>query len=276
MLEIFQYEFMQNAFIVWIILSILWPIIGVFLIIRRYTMISDTLSHSSLTWVILWLSTWYSPIITTLFYSIFSAIVIEKLRLSKKLAWDMVLALLLAFNLSIVATMISLNSRFMLNISSYLFWSISLVSRKDVYIIILVAFFILWTLFFIKDSLIKVTYDEDNAQASWINTKMINLIFIILVSMLITLSMPITWILLLSVLIILPVIVSTQISWSFKSTIIIAEIVSILSVISWITISYYFDISASWIISFILLWFFVLFFVLSKLGISRNNRIIWK
>lgn len=264
MLEIFQYEFMQNAFIVWIILSILWPIIWVFLIIRRYTMISDTLSHSSLTWVILWLSSWYSPIITTLVYSVFSAVVIEKLRLSKKLAWDMVLALFLAFNLSIVATMVSLNNKFMINISSYLFGSISLVSRSDVNLIIVLAVFILFVLFFIKESLVKVTYDEDNAEASGINTKLINLIFIILVSMLITLAIPITGILLLSVLIILPVIVSTQISRSFKSTIVIAEIISILSVISWITISYYFDISASWIISFILLWFFAIFFIFAK------------
>ncbi|MDP3381232.1 MAG: iron chelate uptake ABC transporter family permease subunit [bacterium] len=108
----------------------------------------------------------------------------------------------------------------------------SLVSKSDVNLIIVLATVILLVLFFIKDSLIKVTYDEDNAEASGVNTKLINLIFIILVSMLITLAIPITGILLLSVLIILPVIVSTQISWSFKSTIVIAEIISILSVIS--------------------------------------------
>jgi zinc transport system permease protein len=75
--------------------------------------------------------------------------------------------------------------------------------------------------------------------------------------MLITLAIPITWILLLSSLIILPVIISSQISWSFKSTLIIAEIISIISVLSWIIFSYYYDLSASWAISFILLWFFV-------------------
>ncbi|MDD2871864.1 MAG: metal ABC transporter permease [Candidatus Gracilibacteria bacterium] len=269
MLEILQYEFMQNAFIVGIIIAVLGPLIGVFLIIRRYTMISDTLSHSSLTGIIIGLSTGYSPIITTLIYSIFSAMIIEKLRLTKKLAGDMVLALLLAFNLSIVATVISLNNRFMLNISSYLFGSISLVSRNDVYVIMIVAFIILTTLFFIKDSLMKVTYDEDNAQASGINSKFINYIFIILVAMLITLSMPITGILLLSVLIILPVIVATQISWSFRSTLIISEIVSIFSVITGIIISYYFDISASGIISFILLGLFALFFIVSRFRILK-------
>lgn len=257
MLEIFQYNFMQNALIVWLIIAIIWPIMWSFLIIRRYSMITDTLSHTSLTWIILWLWTWYSPLLTTLFYSIFSAIVIEKLRLTKKMEWDMVLAIFLTFNLAIVATAISLNTKFMLNISSYFFWSIALVSRKEVYIVIFIAFIILTTMFLIKKSLLKTTYDEDNAQASGVNTKIINLIFIILVSMLITLSIPITWILLLSSLIILPVIISSQISWSFKSTLIIAEIISIISVLSWIIFSYYYDLSASWAISFILLWFFV-------------------
>lgn len=264
MLEIFQYDFMQNAFIVWIILSILWPIIWVFLIIRRYTMISDTLAHTSLTWIILWLISGYSPILVTLWYSVFSALIIEKLRLTKKLSWDMVLSLFLSLNLAIVAIMISLNSRVMLSISSYFFWSISLVSRQDVYVISVVGLFIFIILFFIRNSLLKTTYDEDNAISSGINTKLINIIFLIIVSLLITLSIPITWILLLSALIILPVIISTQIAKSFKSTILIAQIISFISVISGIIISYYFDISASWMITLILLWFFVIFFVFSR------------
>lgn len=265
MFDFLQYDFMQNAFIVGIIIAILWPIIWIFLVIRRYTMISDTLSHTSLTWVMLWLVSWFPPIIVTLFYSILSALIIEKLRLTKKFTWDMVLALFLAFNLAIVATMLSLNSKLLLNISSYLFWSIALVSREDVYIISLVWITIFLVLFFMRNALIKTTYDEDNALSSWINTKLINIIFIILVAMLITVAIPITWILLLSALIILPVVVSSQISWSFKSTIVIAEFISIFSVISWIIISYFFDISASGMITFFLLWFFILFFTYTQL-----------
>ena len=266
MFQIFQYEFMQNAFIVGILLWLIGPILWVFLIIRRYTMISDTLSHTSLTWVILWLISGYSPIIVTLFYTVFSALIIEKLRQTKKLAWDMVLSLMLALNLGIVATAMSLNSKVLLNISSYLFWSIALVSRQDVYLLLWLAIFIIIIFFFIWNSLLKVTYDEDNDEVSWINVKFINIIFIILVAMLITLAIPITWVLLLSALIIIPVIASTQISWSFKSTIIIAEIISVLSVITWIILSYYYDISASWMITFLLIWFFCLFFFYNKIN----------
>lgn len=266
MFDFLQYEFMQNAYISGIVIAILWPLVWVFLIIRRYTMISDTLSHASLTWVMISLLSGISPLLGTLLYSIFSALIIEKLRLTKRFSWDMLLSVFLSLNLAIVATMVSLDNWLILNISSYLFWSISLVSRWDVYLILFVWIFIFTVLFFMRDSLMKSTYDEDNAISSGINTKLINMIFIIIVAMLISLAIPITWILLLSALIILPVVVSSQISWSFKSTVIIAEIISVFSVISGITISYFYDISASGMITFILIAFFIVFLVYNQIN----------
>lgn len=269
MFEILNYDFMRNAYIVWIFLAILWPIIWTFLIVRRYTMISDTISHISLTWVIIWLVSHFQPIIVTLVYTIFSSIIIEKLRLTKKLSWDMVLALILALNLAIVSLLISLNNRVMLNISSYLFWSISLVSNFDVIVISWLSLFVLLVFYFIKSSLLKITYDEDNAKAIWINVWFYNLVFVMLVAIIITLAIPITWVLLISSLIILPVIASIQISSSFKSTIIIWEIISIISVVSGITLSYFFDISASSGITFLLIWFFIIFFMIKNLKIKN-------
>lgn len=258
MLEILSYDFMQNAFIIGSILSILWPIIWVFLIVRRYTMISDTLAHSSLAWIIIWVILWYSPIIFTLFYSILSWIIIEKLRLTKKLSWDMVLSLFLSLNLWIVAIILSLNNNNFINISSYLFWSITLVSREDVYLISTISCIVLFVLYIIRKKLLQSTYDEDNASTSWVNTKLINIIFIIIVSVIITFSIQITWILLLSALITLPVIISSQIAKSFKSTIFLWQIISFICVNLWIIFSYYYDLSASWITILLLLWFFIL------------------
>lgn len=255
---------MIYAYIVGLILSILGPTIWVFLIIKRYTMISDTLAHTSLTGIILWVISGYSPLWVTLGYSVFSALIIEKLRLTKKLSWDMVLALFLALNLAIVAIVLSLNSRVMLSISSYFFGSIALVSLQDVYIISGVWCIIMLSLFWMRKSLLKTTYDEDNAISSGVPTRCINIIFMIMVAMIITLAIPITGILLLSALIILPVVASTQISWSFTSTILIAQAISFLSVLSGITISYYYDISASWVITLMLLWFFGIFFGYSQ------------
>jgi len=274
MIELLWYDFMRNAYIVWFFLALLWPIIWIFLVVRRYTMISDTISHVSLTWVILSLSTsLFPPIVITLVYTIFSSIIIEKLRLTKKLSWDIVLALILSFNLAIASLLISLHSRVMLNISSYLFGSVALISRFDVTTIALISFLILIVFFIIRKSLLKITYDEDNAKAIWINVQKINLIFIVLVATIITFAIPITGVLLISALIVLPVIASSQISWSFKSTLVIAECISIISVFLWITLSYFFDVSASSLITFLLVWFFMISFLYGSIKKDKSFKV---
>lgn len=265
MFELLKYDFMQNAFIIGTILSIIGPIIWVFLIVRRYTMISDTLAHSSLAWITFWILMWYSPIITTLIYSTISWIIIEKLRLTKKLTWDMVLSIFLALNLWIVAIILSLNSKNFINISSYLFWSISLISRNEVYLISIISIFILIVLYAIRKRLLQTTYDEDNAQASWINTKLINILFIVIVSLIITISIPVTWILLLSALITIPVIISSQIAKSFKSTIFLWQFISFVCVNLWIVLSYFYDISASWLIILFLLLVLIFSLIYNKI-----------
>ena len=83
------------------------------------------------------------------------------------------------------------------------------------------------------------TYDEEAAQVSGVNTKRINMIFMLTVGMVVAVSFPITGILLLSSLLILPVIAASQIARSFSGTLILAEVLSFLSVISGIITSYY-------------------------------------
>lgn len=256
-----EYEFMQHALFAWVLISLICPLLGIFLIVRRYTLISDTLAHSSLTGVIIGLMSGWSPVLTTLIYSMFSAFVIEKLRLTKKLTGDMVLALFLSLNMAFIAIALSLNSRAMLNIWAYLFWSVSLVTEQDLYILIWVFCIVVGVFFTQKKKLMLVTYDEEAARAGGFATQRIQMMFMLLVGMTIAVSFPIVWVLLLSSLLVLPVIAASQIARSFKSTLIIAEIISLVSVVVGIITSYYTDISASGIITLVLVWFFIVFFI---------------
>ena len=260
-----QYEFMQNAFIVGIILALLAPVLWVFLIVRRYTLISDTLSHTSLTGVIIGLVLKLPPLITTLLYSLLMAYIIEKLRQTKRLAGDMVLALILASNLAVVAIAMSMNSRVMLNIASYLFGSIALVSRQDVYILWSVSIVILVLFFVLRIPLMRASYDEDSARAWGMNVAWMNMILIIATSVIITLAIPIIGILLLGSLIVLPVIIALEVSWSFKSTIVIAQGVALFGVIVGIILSYFLNISTSGMIIFVFLGIFGILSFVSRM-----------
>lgn len=259
-----EYQFMQHALIAWVLISLICPILGIFLIVRRYTLISDTLAHSSLTGVIIGLVSGYSPVLTTLIYSMLSSFFIERFRLTKRLSGDMVLALFLSLNMAFVAIALSLNSRVMLNIGTYLFGSVSLISQQDLYILALVFVIVFWVFFTQKKKLMLVTYDEEAARAGGLTTNRIQMVFMLLVGMTIAVSFPIVGILLLSSLLVLPVIAASQIAKSFKSTLIIAEVLSLFSVVTGVITSYYTDISASGVITLILVGFFFVFFVVGS------------
>lgn len=261
MLEIFQYEFMQNAYLVWFFLGILWPLLWIFLILKKYSFITDTLSHISLSGAILWFLSQIQPLIVTLGYSILSAILIEKLRLSKKISWDVILTLILAGNLAFISLMMWNMTQGFFNLSSYLFGSIALVSKEDVYIIISTSILLISILLFWFKLLLKISYDEDNMIAKWVWVKNIQIFFMIWVASFITIAIPITWVLLISSIMILPVISAMQISWSLRSTLIIAEILSIISIFTGITLSYFFNLSASGITTFFLLCCFFIFYI---------------
>jgi zinc transport system permease protein len=109
------------------------------------------------------------------------------------------------------------------------------------------------------------TYDEEAAKASGLPTARIQMMFMLLVGMTIAVSFPIVGILLLSSLLVLPVIAASQIARSFTETLIIAELLSVLSVVTGIITSYYTDISASGLITLILVGFFFVFFMLGSL-----------
>ena len=177
----------------------------------------------------------------------------------------MVLALFLALNMAFVAIALSLNSRVMLNIGSYLFGSISLVKLEDIFLLGGVFLLVMGAFFFQRKNLMMTTYDEESARVSGIPTQKINMGFMLIVGMTIAVSFPIVGILLLSSLLILPVIAASQVARSFKQTLIIAEILSFFSVISGIILSYYFDISASGIIALELVGMFVLMHFIGKI-----------
>lgn len=111
---------------------------------------------------------------------------------------------------------------------------------------------VIGSFFLQRKNLMMTTYDEESARVSGIPTRRVNMLFMLIVGMTIAISFPIVGILLLSSLLILPVIAASQIARSFKSTLIIAEILSVFSVVTGIITSYYTDISASGIITLLL------------------------
>jgi zinc transport system permease protein len=227
-----------------VIVAIICPLIGIFLVLRRYSLIADTLAHVSLAGVAVGLVAKINPIIAALVTAILSSLAIEKLRESRKIYGESALAIFLSGSLSVAVVLISVAGGFNVDLFSYLFGSITTVRESDIRIIFLLGLVVAGLVVSFYKELVYISFDEETASVSGIGVRLINTLLIVLTAATIAISMRVVGILLISALIVIPVIAALQLRKSFLTTILWAEGFSLFSVIAGIVSSYYLNIPA--------------------------------
>jgi len=243
MLDLFQYSFIIRGFEAGIVIALIAPLIGIFLVLRRYSLIADTLSHVSLAGVAIGLLLKINPLITAIGAAVVSSIIIERLRISKKVFGESALAIFLSGSLALAIILINLANGFTVDLFNYLFGSIATVKQSDVYIIGFLGMLVILAIIAFYKELVFVTFDEEAAKVSGIPTKFINILLIIFAAFTVALSIPIVGVLLIAALIVIPVVTALQLKKGFKQTIVIAEGISLFSVITGIIVSFYLNFS---------------------------------
>ncbi len=243
MINLFQYDFVVRGLIAGLVIAVVAPAIGVFLVLRRYSLIADTLSHVSLAGIALGLLLGINPLFTAIGATTVSSVLIDKLRLSRKVYGESALALFLSGSLAIAVILIGLSHGFNTTLFNYLFGSIATVTTSDIYTVSILGVIVLSILAVIYNELLFITFDEDSARVSGIPVNTINTIFIILAAVTISLAIPVVGILLISALLVIPTIAALQFKKSFFPTILIAQAISTFSVISGIILSFYFNLA---------------------------------
>lgn len=246
-----QYEFLQNAFITGIIIGILAPLLGVFIVVRRMSMIADALSHVALAGIAFSLLlqknfislAGLNPLYFGMAFSVGGSLFIEKLRSIYKHYQELAIPIILSGGIGLSVILISIADGFNADLYGYLFGSVSAVSRSDLYVIIGVGIAVIITLMLLYKELFLLSFDEEHAKASGIPTKAIHFIFIILVALVIGVSMRIVGILLVSSLMTLPVAASLRLANGFKQMIGYSIVFGEISVIAGLFLSYQLDLA---------------------------------
>lgn len=224
---ILNYEFLQNAFFSGLLIGIIAPLLGVFIVVRRMSLIADALSHVTLAGIAgsLYLSQTFTvlalinPIYLGIVASVSGSILIERLRTLYKHYEELAIPIIMSGGIGLSAIFISLASGFNTDIMSYLFGSVSAVSRQDLWVVIAITIVVLLFLYTFFKEMFVLSFDEEFAKASGLPAKMIHLLFMVVVALVIAASMRIVGILLVSSLITLPVAASMRIAKGFKQTI---------------------------------------------------------
>lgn len=244
MLEIFQYDFMVRAFEAGLAIGVVAPLIGMFLVVRRYSLMADTLAHVSLAGVAVGLLLAINPIFSAIALSLVAAFGIESLRNSRRLFGESILALFLSGSLAIAVIILSFAKGFNANLFSYLFGSISTVSLIDLWVTVGLAFAVFFATVLLYKEMFFVSFDEELAQANGLPVKLINIAMVMLAAVAIALSIRIVGVLLIGALMVIPVISAMQYGRGFRTTLILSVIFSLTSVIIGLFTSFYFDLAS--------------------------------
>ena len=236
----FEFDFMRNAFMAGVVVSVLCPIIGLFIVLRRNSMIGDTLSHSSFAGVAIGLVFGVNPIISAFLFTTICAVIIEFLRGYYKKYAELVMSIVLTLSLGIAIILIS-TGKANANVNSYLFGSILTVSKSDLLIIATAGIICLLILRVIYNKLIYITFDEEGAKTAGINVKFINYLFTIIVGATISLYIRIMGILVISSIIVVPVATSMQLKKNFNKTLTLSVLFGLVDILLGLVFSYYFN-----------------------------------
>ncbi|TYS68761.1 metal ABC transporter permease [Sutcliffiella horikoshii] len=246
-----QFEFLRNAFYTGILIGFLAPLLGVFVVVRRLSLIADALSHVTLAGIAasllvekrFGLMVGVSPIYFGMAFSVTGALFIEKLRGVYKHYQELAIPIILSSGIGLGVIFISLADGFNTDLFNFLFGSVSAVTTSDFWTVFIVTIGVLLTIVLFYKEFFVLSFDEEHAKVSGVNARVFHLVFIIMVALVIAASMRIVGILLVSSLMTLPVAASMRLSRGFKQTVVFAIIFGEIAVIGGLISSFYFDLA---------------------------------
>ena len=235
---------MQRALLAGSLIAVIAPVIGNFLLIKRFSMVTDTLAHMALLGVAIGLLTGWSTIWTSLAVASLVAVLIEFLRGRYALSGDSVLAVILPTGLALTLMLISFANGFNANLFAYLFGSLTTVSSSDLWLMAGIGGASLLLIVKNYRQLLFSCFDETGAKLSGIPTKFYNFLLMILVAVTVSLSAKVIGALLVSALIAIPSLTSMRLAPSFKQSFFYGIGLAMLAVHAGLWLAFYLDLPA--------------------------------
>ena len=269
-LEALSYGFMQKALIAGIAVGLICSFMGTFLVLRRYSLFGDGIAHVAFGGISVGLFLGVFPLWTAFIVSIFGGLGLQKLRQSTKISGDSAVAVVLVSGLAVGVILVSSSGGFSVDLFSFLFGSILLISQEDTIMILALSAGIIATLTILQKQFLHLTFNEEQAKLAGMRTTLLNYAFVVLASITVVTSMRLVGILLISALIVIPNITAMQFGKGFKKTVFISMSISVISVVSGILLSYSLNVAPSGTIVVIAVGILIGTLLLKSTGLLRK------
>jgi zinc transport system permease protein len=264
LLHFLSYGFIQRAYVAGSFIAVLCAILGLFLVLRKLSLIGDGLSHVSFGAIALGLFLGFYPFYVAIPLVIMASYLVLKLTEKAKIYGDAAIGIVSAVGIASGVVLASLSNGFNVDLFSYLFGNILAISSQEVFLSVGLSVVILLVIIFLYNDLFSTTFDEQYARITGINTKRINVALMFLTAITVVLAVKVVGIMLVSAMLILPAATALQIAKGFKAAMITAAVIAVFAVLAGITISFYADLPAGATVVMVNFLLFVLSFLVKK------------
>ncbi|MBQ8216883.1 MAG: metal ABC transporter permease [Oscillospiraceae bacterium] len=240
-IHMFSYHFMQRALIVGVLVSLCAALLGVSLVLKRYSMIGDGLSHVGFGALAIASALGFAPLAFTVPVVVVAAVLLLRLSRSSRVHGDAAIAIISSSALAIGVITVSLTTGMNTEVSSYMFGSILSLSRSDAIlsVVLSLAVLVLFVLFYPR--IFAVTFDETFSRATGTRTELYNTLLAVLTAVTVVLGMRMMGALLISSLIIFPALSAMRVCRSFKAVVLCSAAISVVCFVVGITASYFLE-----------------------------------
>lgn len=239
MAEMLSYPFMTRAFIVGILVSLCCALLGVSLVLKRYSMIGDGLSHVGFGALSIAAAANAAPLAVAIPVVVVAAVFLLRLSGNSKIKGDAAIALFSTSALAVGVMVISMTTGMNTDVYNYMFGSILAMSSRDVKMSVVLSLIVLVMYIFFYHKIFAVTFDETFARATGVRTGMYNTLIAVLTAVTIVLGMRMMGTLLISSLIIFPALTSMRVCHTFRSVMANSAVVSVVCFCVGISVSYF-------------------------------------
>ncbi len=270
--EFFSYSFIQRALVVGVLISLCSSLLGVSLVLKRYSLIGDGLSHVGFGALALAAALGLTPLYVAVPVVVIAAVFLLRLTSFSRIKGDSLIAVISTSALAIGVIIVSKNGT-NTDLSNYMFGSILSISKADAYLSVILSVIIalLYILFFHR--IFAVTFDEDFARATGTKVSLFNTLLAVLTAVTVVIGMRMMGALLVSSLIIFPPLSAIRLCKTFKGVAIVSAFISVISFLIGLFLSYTLSFPTGATIVVTGLCLMILSFIISKIKdfIKRNT-----
>ncbi len=244
MIEIFQYEFMQRAFIAAVLVSVACGVVGTYVVIKRIVSLSGGISHAAFGGVGLGYFLGLNPVLAAIPFSILSAIGIGTINHRVKVSEDTAIGILWSVGMALGIIFINLTPGYAPDLFSYLFGNILTVANSDLIIMFILDLIIIAIVFLFRREFLAISFDEEFSKVVGMHSELIYMLLLSLVALSVVVLIKVVGIILIIALLSIPAAIGKQFTYDIKRVMIFSVIIGMILTVIGLLLSYIFNLAS--------------------------------